>query len=144
MPVPQNYIQSANAYPVVWAAPQRSVLAGSFVTAAGLNQIIFSYDTIVTVRGGPLGAGVLAALSSMDAFGMLLTSWLNLTAAPGASTLTIEVDFGDAVFRALPAFPLIAGLNQCVTPVLGAFRIRGTINTTNIATVVWHCQMSDY
>lgn len=144
MPAIQTYTQSANAYQGAWAFPQRSPVGGLLALPHGVPEQIFAFDTMLTDRGGPMSSTVLGVITSNVAFGMVLTCWINLTAVPGVSSLLIEVDLGTGVLTTLTSFPLIAGLQQCVTPVLAAFAVYGTATSANDSTITWHCQMANY
>lgn len=94
-------------------------------------------------RGGQAQTNITAFNNSV-ASGMICTVWIQLPAGAGVSTFILSQDLGDGIWLDLPTFNLAAGLNQYVSPVLAAFKVKGRINTTNAALVIWHAQMAGY
>ena len=103
--------QFTNAYPVRWAIPPNQPIIGSM--AIGAITTIFTYDFATPYGYGTFQSSNRGNLSSfMVAFGMVVR--LSLI-APGAATLTIQVDIvGNDSFTEVDTSPVAIAANAKV------------------------------
>lgn len=147
MPTVKNYAQNPNAYSTQWAAAQRNIAVAQASLSSDSAVILFAFDCIVNLRGGPKISGVSTTRAVSPAFATKLAVALTVDQA---CTFDVTADLGDGTFTSIltaaVAVPASPPMFLYVTPVVPCFYLRGTITRSpGVATAVMcHAQMSAY
>ena len=138
-----NYQGYSNTYPIRYAVKPRQPIFGKRVIST--ISTLFTYD-IITPYG--IGANVVSnpAQDTLTMVGWGMIARVAIL-APGAATLTVQVDLGDGTFTEIDTSPVAIAISTKVQvftfPVLPCFFIRARL-TGDGSTYTYHASLTDY
>ena len=135
--------QYTNTYPTRYAISPRSPIIGKRIVSA--ISTLFTYDIITPYGMGTNVVGnPLQDIHTMVGWGMIARVAI---LAPGAATLTVQVDLHDGTFTEIDTSPVAIMANAKVQvftfPVLPCFKIRARL-TGDGSTYTYHASLTDY
>lgn len=142
-----NYIGYTNSYPTVWMLKPRQPIAGNASVTSAAEVTLYQYDIITPYAIGDFVVSNSAQTSRVMVGWGMITRLALVTAQ--AMTYRIYADLYDGTFVLVDpgAIAIAASANvQIITsPVIPAFRIRGTLQAvTTTDTVEYHASLTDY